>query len=226
MHQDVIWDYYQNDAPENFSESVGRLSFLLSQLKPQSKVLNIGVGAGQFESLASKAGHQVYALDPIERSIISLREKLDLGDRAKVGYGQSNPFADDMFNAVVISEVIEHLSPEITQATLREIKRVLVTGGQIIGTVPASEDLKKSIVVCPHCGKPFHRWGHLQSFSEPQMRSLLEAHFDVHSVYTRPFFYWSEYNWKGKFVTAARWCLWRLGSHPSYENIVFRATKV
>lgn len=43
MNQDVIWDYYQNEAPESFSGSIVCLTFLAKKVKPKKRVLNIGI---------------------------------------------------------------------------------------------------------------------------------------------------------------------------------------
>jgi SAM-dependent methyltransferase len=226
MDQNRIWDYFQNEAPEIFQGSLNRLKFLLDHLKTHSRVLNIGVGSGLFEELALANGHDVYSVDPIEPSVIAVRERLKLGEKAKVGYGQALPFPSDYFDAIVISEVVEHLSPEITDATLKEILRVLVNGGVIIGTVPARENLQDNMVVCPHCGEVFHRWGHQQTFDSEKMCALLVRYFRVDKIMERPFVTWQQYNWRGKFVHFARMTLWYLGSHSSNEHVYFHATKL
>jgi SAM-dependent methyltransferase len=225
MNQDRIWEYYQNRAPESFEGSHNRLNFLVKQIKPHSRVLDIGVGAGNFERMALVAGHDVYALDPSETSIQKLRERLKLGEKAQIGYGQNMPFPSNFFDAVVVSEVIEHLSPDVTQAVLVEIGRVLCNGGILLGTVPARENLQESMVVCPHCGEIFHRWGHLQAFTPDTMRELLSPRFTVQVIIERPFITWQQFNWRGKLVHLLRMALWHLGSHSSNEHIFFHAIK-
>lgn len=225
MDQDKIWAYYQTEGIASFSGAVGRLTYLMNQLPPKSTVLNIGVGSGEFEEKATHAGHDVYALDPIEASIVMLRQRLGLGEKAKVGYGQAIPFDNNFFDAVVVSEVFEHLSPDVMQATLAEIVRVLRVGGRLLGTVPARENLQESIIVCPHCGEQFHRWGHLQSFTPAQMHTILEEHLHVEKIIERPFITWSMYNLKGKTVSAIKMMLWWMGVHGSNERIYFCATR-
>jgi ubiquinone/menaquinone biosynthesis C-methylase UbiE len=225
MNQDLIWDYFQNDVPESFAGSKGRLAFLARQLKPGERVLNIGVGSGYFEEVALGLGYEVYSLDPIAKSIESIQKRLKLADKARVGYGQSMPFEDQFFDAVIISEVIEHLEPIISQDVIREIARVLKPGGRIIGTVPSREIMRLNYVMCPHCGQPFHRWGHQQSFKPEDIVMLLTSKFDVIQLTERPFITWSEYNWKGKLVSSLKMFLWRLGIHGQNEHILFIAAR-
>src|SRR5215510_1328466 len=87
MNQDLIWGYFQNDLPESFAVSLGRIRFLVGKLSPRSCVLNMGVGTGFFEQLALEQEHDVYSLDPVPKSIESLQKRFNLGDKAQVGYG-------------------------------------------------------------------------------------------------------------------------------------------
>ena len=223
--QDLIWDYYQNESPESFEGSRARLQVLLSRIAPSQVVLNIGCGTGIFESLALARNIDIYSLDPSERSIGQLRETLHLGDKARVGYIQQLPFPDSYFDVVVVSEVIEHLSPTVTKAGLEEVLRVLKPGGRILGTVPSREDLREQIVVCPCCGKRFHRWGHEQSFDPEKMEGLLRNYFCAVRVGERPIVAWSILDWKGKCFGMLKMLLWKLGIHVSTANLVFEGFK-
>lgn len=224
-NQDRIWDHYQNDDPARFAGSTARQRHLVRLVRTRRRVLNIGVGAGLFERLAIQAGIDVYALDPSPRSIESLRERLGLGDRAQVGYSQHMPFPDGFFDAVVISEVMEHLSDEVLERTLVEIRRALAPGGWLVGTVPAREDLPAQRVMCPDCGKVFHRWGHQQSFDIAGMRRRLSRHFAVEHLRERLFVDYASLNWKGKIIGFLRVVARHVGVHGSNENLLFVARK-
>src|SRR5437870_380847 len=141
-NQDLIWEYYQNECPESFDGSYSRLRFLVERIKAPATVLNIGCGAGFFEQFALERGLDIHSLDPSERSIAELRARLNLGEKAQVGYIQKIPFPDSEFDAVVVSEVLEHLTPEITRQGLEDIRRVLKPSGRVIGTVPHRENLR------------------------------------------------------------------------------------
>lgn len=226
MEQNKLWEYYQTQGIESFDASFARLRFLVKQLPARSRVLNIGIGAGKFEEYALEGGHDVYALDPIEKALVSLRERLHLGNKAQVGYGQAIPFESNFFDVVVVSEVLEHLSPEIMHTTLTEIHRVLRKGGLILGTVPARENYHQQIVVCPHCGEIFHRWGHLQTFTMQQMQMNLEKNqFTMEKLTERQFITWSYYGITGKMLGIAKVALRYVGIHSSGEHMFFKARK-
>lgn len=223
--QDAIWDYFQNQAPESFEGSYPRIRFLLKSIPAGARVLNIGVGSGIFEQLALQAGIDVYALDPVAKSIENLRARLNLGDKAQVGYGEAIPFDDGMFDIVVASEVLEHLSHNDMMATLAEIHRILKPGGMFKGTVPARENLSEQIVVCPDCSKAFHRWGHMQSFTTGSMQKFLASVFSSATVQEKLFVSFKTLNNVGRLVGATKLIAHKLGRHGSNQNVYFEAIR-
>ena len=225
--QDRIWDYFQNEGVESFARSQGRLEFLARRLRPGTRALNVGVGDGALERMAAKKGVDIHSLDPSNRTIESLRKQLGLGEKAQVGYCQAMPFPDEYFDVVVMSEVLEHLDEDVFVATLAEVKRVLRPGGRFIGTVPAREKLEDSIVVCPHCGNLFHRWGHKRSFSVDTLAAGLKQCFLVDSIYEIFFIDWESVGWWRKLQGLVKKFLsWRgIGTYGICRNIYFCAHK-
>jgi SAM-dependent methyltransferase len=224
MDQDKIWDYFQNEAGDSFTGSYPRLKNLVKQFKHGDKVLNIGIGGGVFEKLATENGLQVYSLDPSEKSIDKI--KSFLGDeKAKVGYSQSIPFESDYFDGIIMSEVLEHLDNEIIIKTLNEVRRVLKKGGKFIGTVPYKENLTEQIVICPKCGERFHRWGHIQSFDENRVYSIFEKYFS--NIICKPKMYiaWNSLNYKGKIIALISYPFFILGIKKSGLNLYFEGIK-
>jgi SAM-dependent methyltransferase len=225
--QEKIWEHFQNEGIDSFSKSQGRLEFLVRRLEPTMRVLNIGVGNGALESLAVIKGVDIWSLDPSERSIDRLRQSLNLGEKAQVGYSQAMPFADSHFDAVVMSEVLEHLDDLILKATLDEVHRVLRAGGLFIGTVPARENLADSLVVCPDCGLQFHRWGHKSSFDIDRLSAILATRFAVDNISERFFIDWESVGWWRKLQGLVKKFLsWRgVGTYGIFRNIFFSAQK-
>lgn len=229
MNQDKIWHFFQNESPEVFRNAEGRLKYLALQIKrrtkSESKVLNIGIGSGLFEELAIKLRLDVYSLDPDSESISRLEKRPEMKGRAKVGNLQSIPFAQETFNAVLVSEVLEHLSDEALEKALSEIHRVLLHGGFIIGTVPARENLIEQLAVCPHCGEKFHRWGHLQSFDKARITALLSNYFHVDVIAEKYLDSWSQLNWKGKAISFLKRSLLMVGIRGTGNSLYFSAAK-
>jgi SAM-dependent methyltransferase len=224
-NQDAIWEYFQNEKPEPFSGAQPRLRSILRYMRPLQTILNIGVGSGIFEELALGLKLNVHSMDPSRRTIENLRAHLGLGERAQVGRCDRIPFPEGTFDAVVASEVLEHLHEEGMTTALDEIVRVLRPNGLFIGTVPAREVLEEQIIVCPHCKGRFHRWGHQQSFSALSLRTILSKRFGNIDVKERYFVNWTRLNWKGRIEASLKLFLSRLGIHGSNENLLFLVRK-
>lgn len=225
MDQTKIWEHFQNDeeAGHVAFNAHARYEFLTRHIKAGTKVLNIGVGRGDFESLLIAKGANVSCLDPSERSINRMRERLGLGERAKVGFSQYMPFPDAIFDAVIMSEVLEHLDDEALRRTLMEVRRVLKSDGLFLGTVPAEENLLESRVVCPHCGKIFHRWGHVRSFSCSTLQCLLQTQFSEVVIWRRYFLDLKNVNWKGLLLWGAKRLAMAIRIHGQGETFFFKA---
>jgi SAM-dependent methyltransferase len=225
MEQDKIWEAFQNDeslvgsfAPEK------RLEVIAKYIPQGSRVLNIGVGNGYLEKLLDEKGAVVYCLDPSTRSIERIREQLELGERAKIGYSQSIPFSDGLFDFVVMSEVLEHLDDAVLAETLIDVRRVLHDDGHFLGTVPADENLQEGIVVCPGCSERIHRWGHVQSFAQARLFQLFSAHFKDIQIHRRSFVDLPRLNWKGRIVGSLKALQASLGFKGGNQNFIFDAS--
>lgn len=226
MEQDKIWDAYQNDPDleEMGCRSGGRIEYVARKIPVNAAALNIGAGQGKLEKMLSDGHVNVFSLDPSESSINRIRDCLGIGeDQAKVGYSQNIPFPDDTFDYVIMTEVLEHLDDEVLMATLPEVRRVLKPGGKFVGTVPADEKLNVSMVVCPDCGKKFHRWGHVQSFSEGRLKKLLSLTFSSVDVKRKFFLHYPDLNWKGKVAATLKWTQAALKRKGRNQNFYFEA---
>jgi ubiquinone/menaquinone biosynthesis C-methylase UbiE len=227
MGQDVIWDHFQNEGAAAFDGAGPRLEYLVRQLGPGERVLDIGVGSGALEALASRKGVEMWAIDPSERSIAQLREDLGLGDRAQVGYAEEAPFPSNHFDAVVMTEVLEHLDEKTRTATVAEVYRLLKPGGRFLGTVPARERLEVLEVVCPNCSHHFHRWGHQSSFTVESLGAILRERFSVDTIHER---FFNEWDSAGVGRRAAgllkKFLSWRgIGPYGVARNIYFCVRK-
>lgn len=226
-NQDKIWNHFQNEAKESFDGALPRLTFLCNKLKKGHKVLNIGVGNGGFEELAKLLEIDIHALDPNEKSIENLQKKMLLSDaKVKAGYSQAIPFDSETFDAVVMSEVLEHLPDDVLEKTLLEVKRVLKIGGSFLITVPFNEILLTNTAICPSCESVFHRWGHVQSFTKESLAVLLKkSGFVVKKNEIRSFSDWSRKGFRNLTKSILRYFLGRFGAGIAQASIFLIAIK-
>ena len=224
--QDRIWTHFQVQNRASFDLSYPRLRYLAERCASETRVLNIGVGNGYLESLLVERNVEVYSLDPSAGSIGRLRDELAMGQRAQQGYSQRMPFDADYFDTVIMTEVLEHLSGDILHATLDEVRRVLKPGGAFTGTVPYREDLAANEVICPHCQRAFHRWGHEQRFDLVSLRTLLEEHgYSIDWLYARAFPDFRRRGVRPLMRAVVRYVLGRMGEPLVAPNLYFRARR-
>ncbi len=127
-------------------EELRRLS---AQLPPADSVLDLGSGTAPYAPLFS---HRRYVTADLFADSSVRCDALAL------------PFADDAFDLVLCTEVLEHVSDP--DATLQEIHRTLRTEGVLVLTTPLTWGV--------HAKQDFHRW------TESGLRRLLARHrFEV-----------------------------------------------
>lgn len=226
MEQDKIWDRFQNDdlLRDTFSEARSR--FFARRLRAGEAVLNIGVGSGALERFAIDKRVAIHSLDPSGRAIELLQEELGLGEKARVGYAQSIPFDDNVFDVVVMSEVLEHLDEEGLAAALGEVGRVLRPRGMLLASTPYRENLAVHTAVCPDCGKVFHRFGHVQSFDRARLTELLARFgYEVRRLRVTTFIDWRRPGLRNRLKSAVRLLLARLGENIADPHIVVEAIR-
>lgn len=228
MDQHRIWDHFQTTRVNSFGHARGRYASMAALARRRNggdggRVLNIGVGPGTLERLLLQRGWQVASLDPSEAAVSALRP---LGVDARCGYAQTMDFADTSFDVVVASEVLEHITPTIRRQVLAEIARVLAPGGWLVGSVPYREVLADQEVICPDCGKVFHRWGHVSSFDLPDLSAELGAVFDAPHCRRLSFVDWSAARAPVTLLKAmVQSLLGRLGEPIASPSIAFSARR-
>lgn len=112
-------------------------------LKENSRLLEIGCGAGNLLVQASVPGSFPIALDLSMQALTFVRsrlQELETGQEPIKGFaclqsiGERLPFADGSFDFTLLSEVVEHL--EEPHLSIREASRVLRPGGRLLVTTP------------------------------------------------------------------------------------------
>lgn len=202
QRQNHLWDERQikRATDDTYMANRARLERIVStiaRLLPGrgARVLNIGAGDARLEGMLLARGYDAHLVDPSPSIIGFVRERYGLDDaHARAGWGQDLPFEDDTFDCVVMSEVIEHLSPEVMRATFVQVRRVLKEGGYFVGTVPDNENLAAHRYTCAHCGESSHRVGHEQAFTAQTLRAALSPCFTVLKAHSFRGMYM---NWRG-----------------------------
>ncbi|MEM9667851.1 MAG: bifunctional 2-polyprenyl-6-hydroxyphenol methylase/3-demethylubiquinol 3-O-methyltransferase UbiG [Pseudomonadota bacterium] len=112
----------------------GRLKHFDQHIDWQGKtVLDLGSAGGFMAEAIASRGARVTGIDPSEPAIAAARAHAsahDLNIDYNVGVGESLPFKDNNFDAVVCVDVLEHVS-DLAQV-IAEVARVLKLNGQFL----------------------------------------------------------------------------------------------
>ena len=111
----------------------------LSFVRAGMKVLDVGCGDGVFLKYAGRDA-DVYGIDSSNRGVWWARKETCC-ENLHVGSADALPFPDDMFDLVVMIDVINYLNDYA--GAIREACRVLVKGGKLAIMSPWKVDLIK-----------------------------------------------------------------------------------
>jgi SAM-dependent methyltransferase len=160
------FDHVYSNNVMSSSKGQQRVAWLVSHVPADAgQILDLGAGRGRIADALQERGHCVVALD---FSLVGLQQCDTLKVQSSVA---QLPFRASTYDLVICSEVLEHLTPELRTATLREMDRV--SRRYMLITVPHNEDLRVMQVKCNHCQSVFHAHGHLTSFTLPSLADLL-----------------------------------------------------
>ena len=123
---------------------------LLKHLTPEMAVLDLGAGAGIIPEMNFKGKvKKMYGLDPDERVLSN-----PFLDSAVCSTAEEMPFADEMFDAVICQNVMEHIENPLVM--LHQVKRVLKKDGLFFVKTPnRNHYISFAARATPH---RFHQW--------------------------------------------------------------------
>jgi SAM-dependent methyltransferase len=124
--------------PENVYASKKRLAWLVDRLSMGDRILELGCGTGVMITVPlAQLGYQVTGVDRDELSIAHGRKiAVELDADPSVLQACSLGELAGAFDAVIVSEVLEHLSDHELDALLGQLALAVRRGGRLLVTVP------------------------------------------------------------------------------------------
>jgi len=200
-------------------------------------VLDLGCGEGRHViSAYTEANVHSIGVDLCLEDLRTTREKFadfNEPDNEKKSFGLASanalhlPFADDTFDKVICSEVLEHI-PDY-QGALQEIERVLKPGGLFCASVPRRWPEK----ICWALSDAYYKvpGGHLRIFRSGELRSEIETlgfkHYYRHWAHAlhAPFWwlkclFWNSQDTNWLVKQYHRLLVWDLLENPPFTRIL------
>jgi uncharacterized protein with PIN domain len=146
-------------------EEEERVKETLSLIPPDcSSIPDAGCGDGRITNRLVSQYTKVVGLENSREALRRVKAQRVLGTIDCL------PFRERSFDLVLCCEVLEHLPFRVYPGALKELERVAAR--YIIVTVPNSQDIKRGMLTCPHCGCVFHANRHLRSFTPEMLTGL------------------------------------------------------
>lgn len=153
-------------------------------LRAGDRLLDLGCGFGRHAFEALRRGARVVACDMAVPELVETGKTFEAmkaaGEAAPMllsctvnGDATRLPFADDSFDRIIASEVMEHVPDDL--AALDELTRVLRPGGTMAITIPAWLPEKICWAITDEYHAPFVEGGHVRIYTEREMRSKMEG---------------------------------------------------
>ena len=153
-------------------------------LTPGDLVLDAGAGFGRHAFEIARLGGRIVALDYADEEVRMTRatfgamiEVEDIeADRyvgALRGDATKLPFADNTFDRVITSEVLEHIQDDV--AAIAELARVVRPGGTLACTVPSWWPEKINWMLSDEYHAPKSVGGHVRIYSQTELEAKLRS---------------------------------------------------
>ena len=126
---------------EEFVASEGRelsrrlkAAFAVAGIEPGMRVLDVGCGRGEILRHCTRLGAEAHGIDYAPAAVEMSRQALVDGEAAGVYRADAKwlPFADEVFDRVLLFDIVEHLHPWELDQALQEVRRVLRPGGRVV----------------------------------------------------------------------------------------------
>ena len=153
-------------------------------LEPGQRVLDVGSGFGRHVYECARRGAHVVALDYAADEVVETRDTLaamvtagEITADKLIGVLRGDarrlPFADDTFDVVITSEVLEHIQDDV--AAIAEMVRVLKPSGRFAATVPAWFPEVVNWRLSDEYHAPKSAGGHVRIYAKTELRAKLAA---------------------------------------------------
>ena len=146
----------------------------LLQPRRSDLILDVGCGDGYQMSFITKHVQHAIGIDTSFHKLKEGKRRVKEADFIRAAV-QKLPFQPETFDKVLCLELLEHLKDP--SKALNEIDLMLKKRGILIVSVPYKERIR--MIQCVHCGKLTPLYGHLHSFDEEKMSSILPRNYSV-----------------------------------------------
>ncbi len=186
MDAKQYYEWYNRDnpssayTPENEATFSQRLAWFLKNIPPEARVLDYGCGEGVLLASLSRQGNihaESCGVDIAENAIRKASARFPELKFSCTSRNGTVPFPDESYDAIVASEVIEHIFD--ADGLFKEFRRLLRPCGRLLLSCPYHGFLKDlAILLSGKMDKHYHdpRSSHIRYYSPATLRAVHEKH--------------------------------------------------
>lgn len=168
-----VYDYFEKRIGGTHEDDRRLREYILTHIPVGiNNILDVGSGSAWLAKEMVKQGVEIFSMDVSHKNIV---KALSLYSSEKhfglVADALNLPFADNKFDCIVASEIIEHVTNP--KAFVESLLSVLKPEGTLIISTPYKEKLEYSL--CVHCNKPTPRHAHIHTFDENILENLFRS---------------------------------------------------
>ncbi len=152
------------------------------RLQPNERVLDLGCGFGRHAYEALRRGANVVACDLGYDELVQVRSvaavmladgEIDKGTMLETANGDATqlPFADESFDRIIASEVMEHIEED--EKVLQELTRVLRPGGTLAITIPSKFPERLCWALSEDYHAPNAEGGHVRIYGRTELEEKM-----------------------------------------------------
>lgn len=172
--------------------------FFASRIGTGKRVLDIGCRNGALTAFYVE-GNSILGVDIDSGNLALARERLGI-ETAHFDLHGEWPVPEKSFDAVVATEVLEHLY--FPASTVEKVARILKPQGIFVGSVPNAFSLinRVRLFLGRKKGTPLEDPTHINQFSRKEFETMLSKHFAEVSIVPAGRFAWLDSVWPGMFA--------------------------
>ena len=167
-----LFDYFEEESDKLMSCHLERLRETVMRMVPKSAALLLDAGCGSafVAGRFCRQGVRVVSMDIAKANACKALSKYPVENHAAlVADAYALPFADQTFDCIMASEIIEHTVDP--QGFLASLLQKLKSGGTLVVSTPYRERIAYSL--CIHCNCKTPHNAHLHSFDKEKVRKML-----------------------------------------------------
>ena len=162
------------------------------KLKPNERVLDAGCGTGNFSKEVAQFGAEVIGIDNIPTALSICRTKHLKIQTVCADLTSPLPFPNNYFDKIILNNTLYLIPKEKRNMVLKELYKVLKSGGKIAVTNP-KKGAKNIKIIWSHLKENVKKEGFLKTFIElfKNLKSILKMlyfNFFIKRAYSRNFF--------------------------------------